>query len=301
METVELSWQECFTKSITLHRLVMKENDERVCRNLVHIYGIPRGGIPVALLLMNHSTRYVLVDNPEVADFFVDDIIDSGATRARYDEAFPGVPFFALVNPGDKKQEDWISFPWERMTGEIGPLDAVTRLIQYIGDDPEREGLKETPARVVRAYDELFAGYNVKDPGAILKCFEDGACDEMVVLSGVEFVSTCEHHMMPFIGSAHIAYIPDGKVVGISKLARLLEVFTRRLQIQERIGQQITQTLMEALEPLGAACVLEAKHLCMTCRGVNKQQSTMITSSLEGVFRDSPVRQEFFNLIRVGR
>ena len=176
---------------------------------------------------------------------------------------------------------------------------AVGFLIGYVGDDPSREGLTETPARVVRAYTELFSGYAVKDPASVLKSFEDGACDELVLLKGIEFYSTCEHHMLPFVGTAHVAYIPNGRVVGISKLARLLEVFTRRLQIQERIGQQVTATLDSALGCLGAACILEAKHLCMTCRGINKQHSVMVTSSLTGVFRsEASARAELFQLIR---
>jgi GTP cyclohydrolase I len=150
---------------------------------------------------------------------------------------------------------------------------------------------------VLNSYQEIYSGYQ-QDPKSILKCFEDDTCDEMVILTGVEFISMCEHHMLPFVGNAHIAYIPNGKVLGISKLARLLEIYSRRLQIQERICQQITKALMDHLHPLGAACVLEAKHLCMTCRGVNKQQSVMITSSLEGVFREQAVRQEFLSMLR---
>lgn len=176
-------------------------------------------------------------------------------------------------------------------------VDALRTLILAIGDDPDREGLRETPARVLKSYNQLFGGYR-QDPATLLTIFEDDACDEMVILRNIEFHSTCEHHMLPFIGVAHIAYIPAGRVIGISKLARLLEVFTRRLQIQERITEQVTAALDEHLRPRGSACVLESKHLCMTCRGVNKQQSTMITSSLTGAFREAAVRSEFFGLIR---
>lgn len=175
---------------------------------------------------------------------------------------------------------------------------AIQVILETIGDDPNREGLKETPLRVLRSWDELYSGYR-KNPAKILKVFEDGACDEMVILRNVEFYSTCEHHMLPFFGKASIAYLPNGKVVGISKLARLLEVFSRRLQIQERIGTQVVDALMEHLQPHGAACVLEAQHFCMTCRGVNKQNSVMITSALRGSFIEDPaVKQEFFTLIR---
>lgn len=175
---------------------------------------------------------------------------------------------------------------------------AIRTILQYIREDPDREGLKETPARVVRSYGELFAGYR-QDPADVFKVFEDGACDEMVVLKGIELTSVCEHHMLPFLGVAHIAYIPNKKIIGISKLARLLDIYARRLQVQERLTVQVTSALDQYLSPLGSACVIEAKHLCMVCRGVQKQHSTMITSSLTGVFRDKPeVRSEFFNLVK---
>lgn len=176
--------------------------------------------------------------------------------------------------------------------------EAVQLMIRIIGDDPKREGLKETPDRVLKSYSEIFAGYT-QNPKDVFKTFEDGACDEMVVLKDIEFVSFCEHHMLPFLGKAHIAYIPNGKVIGVSKLARLLDIFSRRLQIQERICQQVTEALMDYLQPKGAACVLEARHLCMCARGVGKQHSTMVTSSLRGEFLDHPeVRQEFLHFIR---
>ncbi len=174
----------------------------------------------------------------------------------------------------------------------------IRDILLYIGENPDREGLVCTPDRVLRSYDELFSGYK-QDPTELFTCFEDGACDEMVILKGLEFYSTCEHHLLPFFGVAHIAYIPDGKVIGISKLARLLDCFARRLQVQERLTTQITECIQENLQPLGSACVIEAKHLCMMCRGVRKQDSTMITSCLIGAFRtNSTARQELLQLIR---
>lgn len=175
--------------------------------------------------------------------------------------------------------------------------EAVKTILQRIGEDPGREGLRETPQRVVRAFGELYSGYS-QDPHSILKCFTDGACNEMVILRNCEFYSTCEHHMLPFFGRAHIGYIPNGRVVGVSKLARLLEVFSRRLQIQERLCQQVTAALMEDLAPKGCGCVLEAQHLCMTCRGVGKQDSIMVTSSMQGSFMDQGrTRSEFLRAI----
>lgn len=179
-----------------------------------------------------------------------------------------------------------------------GLHESIRNLLRYIGENPDREGLLETPDRVLRSYSELFSGYH-QNPASVLKTFEDGACDEMVVLRDIEFWSCCEHHLLPFFGRAHIAYLPNGKIVGLSKLARLLEVYSRRLQVQERLTTQITEALDKHLHPLGSACVIEAKHLCMICRGVQKQQSTMITSSLTGAFREKPeVRGEFFQLVR---
>lgn len=291
---IDLAW-------LDVHRRAQVIADEiALSEDMPLVYGVPRGGIPVAVLvfgvLQSGGLRPVLVDKPESATVFVDDIVDSGLTKQRYANQYPNTPFFALYTRKDKPNGEWISFPWERMQDEQGPEDAVKRLIEYIGDDPSRDGLLETPKRVVRSFAELYSGYQA-DPSQVVKCF-DSDIDEMVMLSGIEFYSTCEHHMLPFTGTAHIAYIPKGRVIGVSKLARVLEVYTRRLQIQERICQQVTQFLMEELEPLGVGCVLEAKHLCMTCRGVNKQHSTMITSSLEGVFRRQEVRQEFLNSIR---
>lgn len=186
----------------------------------------------------------------------------------------------------------WREAPLARM--------AVRHILQYIGEEPTREGLEETPDRVVKSFAEIYSGYNV-NIGKLLKTFKDGACDEMVLLRDIEFYSVCEHHMQPFHGRAHIAYLPDGKVVGISKLARLLEAFSRRLQIQERLTSQITSALMEHLQPKGAACVLTAQHFCMVCRGVNKQNSSMVTSSLKGEFEKPEVRAEFLSLIQLGK
>lgn len=178
----------------------------------------------------------------------------------------------------------------------------ITGILAHIGEDPTRDGLKETPSRVVKSYKELFSGYH-KDPKGIFTSFENDGYNSMVVLRDIEMYSFCEHHMLPFFGKAHIAYIPDkGKIVGISKLARLLDIFARRLQVQERIGEQVTNSLMEHLKPKGAACVIEAKHMCMCMRGVGKQNSVMVTSSVKGEFMNDPaVRQEFMDLIHKSR
>jgi len=177
--------------------------------------------------------------------------------------------------------------------------DAVRTLIRWAGDDPRRDGLLETPSRVVKAYEEWFAGYT-KDPYEILqKTFEETeGYDEMVVLKDIAFSSHCEHHMAPIIGKAHVAYLPDNRVVGISKLARLVEVYARRLQIQEKMTAEIANMLLEVLRPKGVAVVIQAAHECITTRGVDKQGVSMITSRMLGAFRDDPsTRREFLAVI----
>ncbi len=261
----------------------------------ISVYGIPRGGIYVAAMLQEYNILTIM--NPDKPDVFVDDIIDSGATKKAYEESCPGTPFFALYDKNEYPNK-WLVFPWEQMINETGPTENIRRIIEYIGEDTEREGLIETPDRVVKSWDILYGGYKV-DPKKVLKTFKDDSSDEIVLLKDIEFYSTCEHHMLPFFGKAHIAYIPKNKVIGISKLARVLEIFSRRLQIQERLCQQITELLDQELLPLGSACILEAQHFCMTSRGVQKQNSIMTTSSLTGVFREKDAtRSELFQMIR---
>lgn len=183
-------------------------------------------------------------------------------------------------------------------TVKLSVLASVKIMIKYIGEDPEREGLIETPKRVIKSFNTIYGGYG-QDPKDVFRIFKDGKCDDMVILKDIEFFSTCEHHMLPFFGKAHIAYIPDKSVIGISKLARLLEIYARRLQIQERICQQVTTALMKYLKPIGAACIMEAQHFCMTSRGVQKQNSVMITSSLTGEFKENAeARSELMSLIK---
>lgn len=177
--------------------------------------------------------------------------------------------------------------------------DAVRTLIRWAGDDPTREGLLDTPARVARAYEEFFAGY-LQDPKEILKrtFSEVEGYDEMIVMSDIRFESHCEHHMVAIIGKAHIGYLPDRRVVGISKLARLVEVYAKRLQVQEKMTVQIADTLQEILMPKGVAVVIEAAHQCMTTRGVHKPGVGLVTSRMVGAFRDDPsTRREFLAVI----
>ena len=177
--------------------------------------------------------------------------------------------------------------------------EAVRTLLHWAGDDPDREGLQDTPKRVVNAYEEYFAGYK-DDPVNILKrTFKDtGNYDEMVVLKDICFESHCEHHIAPIIGKAHVAYLPDLQIVGISKLVRVVEVYAKRLQVQERMTAQIANTIQEVLKPKGVAVVVDASHQCMTMRGVRKPGVSMVTSHMLGDFRtDISTRREFFSII----
>ena len=179
---------------------------------------------------------------------------------------------------------------------------AVRTLIEWAGDDPDREGLLDTPGRVVRAYEELFSGYG-SDPREYLeRTFEEVAgYDELVVLRDIRVVSFCEHHMLPFLGKAHVGYLPSNRVVGISKLARVVHGFARRLQIQEKLTSEIAQAIHDILQPKGVGVVIVSEHSCMTMRGVNTPGSRLTTSSLTGVIRDDPrTRQEFLEFVRNG-
>ncbi|HUZ65770.1 MAG TPA: GTP cyclohydrolase I FolE [Acetobacteraceae bacterium] len=176
---------------------------------------------------------------------------------------------------------------------------AVRTLLLWAGDDPAREGLVDTPARVVRSYEEFFSGYETDPVSLLERTFEEtDGYDEMVLLRDIRLESHCEHHMVPIIGRAHVAYLPDRRVVGISKLARVVEAYAKRLQIQEKLTAQIANTVNEVLQPRGVAVVIEAGHQCMTTRGVHKSGVTMVTSRMLGMFRDNPsTRREFLAMI----
>jgi GTP cyclohydrolase I len=207
--------------------------------------------------------------------------------------AFARIPMKAVPRPGAE-----VIIPPPR-PARSEAIEAVRTRIRWAGDDPDREGLVETPDRVVRSYEEFFSGY-LQDPVEILaKTFtEVDGYDEMIVMNDIRFESHCEHHMVPIIGKAHIGYLPDKRVVGISKLARLVEVYARRLQIQEKMTVQIADTLQEVLQPKGVAVMVEAAHQCMTTRGVHKPGASLVTSRMLGAFRkDVSTRREFLAII----
>jgi GTP cyclohydrolase I len=251
------------------------------------VYGIPRGGMICSAFLKKAEVVY----EPTCATLLLDDICDSGATRERYINKYPGRRFYALFNrKEDRLGTDWLVFPWEE---EHQPEDAVVRLLQFIGEDPTREGLIDTPERVVKSFAEMTEGYRMSAADILSKDFTQNY-DEMISLKNIRFTSLCEHHLLPFIGTAAIAYVPTGKVVGISKLARLVEMFAKRLQIQEQMTQQIADALMEHIKPKGAGVIIRAHHHCMGCRGVRQPDAEMVTTCLRGVMmNDTSARSEF--------
>jgi GTP cyclohydrolase I len=262
----------------------------------IKLYAVPRGGIParLAVFALDDDSVFVVEDDPTKADAIIDDLIDTGRTM----EKFGSTPFYALIDKRSWEHgEDWVVWPWEG-TSEAGIEDHITRLLQFIGDDPTRGGLAETPARVAKAWKFWGSGYG-QDPKDVLKTFEDGAegADEMVIVRNIPFYTHCEHHMAPFFGTCTIAYLPNKKIVGLSKLSRVLDIFARRLQVQERLGAQIADALVEHLDCLGCGVVITARHLCMESRGICKQGSDTRTSALRGLFKDDPaVRNEFLQL-----
>lgn len=267
------------------------------------VWGVPRGGVYIAQAICNTSGA-LMAESPEEADVIVDDIIDSGATREQWQKRFPEKPFVALYDYTEQRGP-WLVFPWEQEV-EAAPEENIRRLLQYIGEDPQREGLLDTPQRFIKAMQEMTVGYKEDPADHLGKKFtlDDTASgvvyDEMIISRDIPFVSLCEHHMLPFNGTVSIAYIPGegGCVVGLSKLARMAEGYARRLQVQERLTAQIAAAIADRLSPLGVGVVVEARHSCQCMRGVQKSGS-MITSALKGVMRADPaVRAEFFSLVR---
>ncbi len=181
--------------------------------------------------------------------------------------------------------------------------EAVRTILRYMGEDPDREGLKRTPERVASAFEYFSSGYR-QDPKRAINgaLFSEEEYQEMILCKDLDFYALCEHHLLPFMGKAHVAYLPNRKIVGLSKLARMVDIYARRLQVQERMTTQIAQTIMDEIDPLGVAVVLEAEHMCMRMRGIEKQNSFVTTSAMLGVFRTNiETRQEFINLLRRSR
>lgn len=303
VETIHITWHEIYKRVEEIKQKIMVVDKKGKIATIPPVWGVPRGGQIIAGLIGN------AVDSEIHSNYIIDDIIDSGKTRERfeqidYDHCRPRREFIALI---DKRKEDllgkWIVFPWETpitkdLNSKFDIENTIIRQLQYIGEDAGREGLKETPSRIVKSWQKLYSGYN-QDLKSVCTVFDHEKYTGMLLVKNIELFSMCEHHLLPFVGKCHIAYIPKKKVIGLSKLVRIMEIYSRRLQIQERLTDQIADAIQELLQPLGVGVVIEAEHLCMRMRGVEKQNSVARTTSLRGVFYDkTETRNEFLNAIK---
>lgn len=264
------------------------------------VYGVPTGGCFVAQQLIARDDCFKMVSSAIEADLIVDDLIDSGRTLDQFKGPFIKAavyrkPWSPYIDAAVTTIDGWIKLPWET---DHGPEDAIVRLLQYLGEDPKRDGLLDTPKRVLKAMREMTEGLR-EDPAAILDRRFDLDHDELVLLKNISFTSLCEHHLLPFSGTAAVAYVPSGgKVVGLSKLARLVLCYAKRPQIQERLAGQVVDAIVEHLKPLGAACVISAEHSCLACRGAKLSGAQFVTSALRGVLKnDVSARAELMSLI----
>ena len=285
-----------------------------------YIYGIPRGGVNVAIAI-SQQTEIPLIDELPAKGskeiLVVDDIIDSGTTRKKYKQ----FPFYALIlkNHADLKYikntycgikipAEWVTFFWEKedKVGEtlVLPIEEnIIRILEYIGEDPNRVGLRDTPKRVVKMYEEMFRGYNEKEKPniTVFPNGQDGVqYDEMIIDSGY-FFSHCEHHMVPFFGTYNFGYIPDKQILGASKISRIVDYHAARLQVAERLGQMVINELYNACKPLGMILVMRGRHLCKEMRGVKKWNSPFEVINTLGIFRENKngCKDEFINRIKI--
>lgn len=294
----QLAWQDIW-------RLAERVAESWKGQGIERVYGIPQGGLPVAIEVAKclhvpvvpwaGQSPEDIAHAPE-RTLVVDDLVDSGRTMVAYFEA--GCDCDALLRKPHSPNflcskaelvDEWVVFPWERRKGH-GAEDAVVRLLQYIGEDPSREGLIDTPRRVCKALREMTEGMRI-DPAEYCTTFEEQT-EDPVVVKGIRFSSLCEHHLLPFSGTAVVAYVPRGRVLGLSKLPRVVEAFARRPQMQERLTRQIAEMIRSATATDtwrgAAACVIKAHHSCMGCRGVRQMDAEMITSHVSGTLPCDP-------------
>ena len=275
------------------------------------IFGIPKSGSIVAAELSRHELKHLaVVYTPEEADCFVDDILDTGRTMVLYEERYKK-RVYALYGKGKYKNcifnvpaTQWVEFPWESQEQTSKEhQDFVARLLEELGENASREGLKDTPARFLKAWREMTSGYgaqldlrSIKPDSALFSTDTQG----MVIVKDIEFYSLCEHHLLPFVGKVHVGYLPAKHMIGLSKIPRIVDMYARRLQIQERLGQQICDTLDAFIKPRGVGVVIESTHFCMIMRGVKQQSTRIISSHVKGAFKeDARTRQEFLQLIGI--
>jgi GTP cyclohydrolase I len=264
------------------------------------LYPIPRGGVPVAMALQSRL-GIPIVDKPNRKTLIVDDIADSGETLLKYADYDTATLF---VKPHSKvlptyfvaSTSKWISFPWEE---QESPAEThIQRILESIGENPNRVGLADTPRRVAKMYRETFKGYNptMKPNITVFPNNEDGVSINQMVTDSGTYVSWCEHHMLPFFGHYYFAYIPKEKIIGLSKIARVVDYFASRLQVQERLTAQIVNEIHDALDPVGMALQMRGRHLCKEIRGI-KNKGEMVTTELRGAFEQQEVRMEFLHII----
>lgn len=267
-------------------------------KNYEFVYGVPRGGTLVALYI-SQKLGITLIDNLDNITqsikkiVVVDDLIDSGVTKSKY----KNYDFFVLINKQKQQHKEWIEFFYEKTNTDM--KNTVIRQLEYVGENANREGLIKTPERVVRMWKELYRGYDIKQKPQ-LTVFNNGhdgvVYDEMIIDKGI-FYSNCEHHMIPFFGKYYFAYIPNKKIIGLSKVAKIVDFYCAKLQIQERLVKEILDELETALQPKGIALIMKARHLCKEMRGC-KKIGEMVTNDMRGVFRTNhEARNEFLSLV----
>jgi len=313
-----LTWVQLEELVNSLYQQIKVRLDSQKFRELAGIYGIPTGGSVIAAMLAKYM-RLPLLDSSSPSQngnkpvLIVDDICDSGRTLNPYRDNSDQYTAVIHSRPRTRRgvqvfpnfiveiTEDWIVYPYEHVL--VG-TEIVTRMLEFIGEDPGREGLRETPRRVVDSWKELFSGYKSTPD---IKTFS-ADYDQMIVERDLTYFSFCEHHIMPFFGKVHICYIPgktehdhdvvERRVIGLSKLARIVDIYSRRLQIQERLTKQIADCLETELQPSGVGVIVTGTHFCMAARGVKQSSSVMVTSVVRGVLRsDGTPRQEFLSLL----
>ena len=300
MEKVKLNWIEIIEDINALVKALPESG-------YTNIYCVPKNGMILGHLLASALKKHskllgagFALDEGAIGDdtLIFDDLIDSGRTLSRWPNNDHAVLYRKPNSPQTKycvrEIAQWIEFPFEE---ERPASDAVVRILQACGEDPNREGLLKTPERFMKMMGEMTNGYNQTAEKLFESVFQSSN-DQMVIVKDIDFFSLCEHHMVPFFGKAHIAYLPSGKVLGLSKFARLVEMYARRLQIQENLTQQIGDAITEYLHPLGCMVVIKAKHLCMAMRGVQKANAKTVTSYISGAFKtNSEAREEALKLL----
>lgn len=261
------------------------------------VFGVPRGGVPIAIIVAEELSL-PLVEEPTSKTLIVDDLIDSGETRKKYKDNHFAVLYKKPHSPITdchyvyKELDGWIEFPYESSETDIE--EHFRRILEYLGEDPTREGLRDTPKRYIKFMKQFLAQEEFN-----FTTFENEGVDEMIVQKDIPFFSLCEHHIAPFFGVATVAYIPNGRIVGLSKLARTVKYYAGQFQNQERITQQVAERLEKELKPRGVAVTLKARHFCMEMRGVRTHDVHTVTTKLTGAFKDNhDTRAEFLNSIK---